>query len=142
MNKTLSFLTLITTSFLLASCAHLQQQPMMKTMPVAHNSIKVKIQNGTAISPSNASAQTYQPVNFDLANDECKKIALNLANSETFPLQACYKGNILSLDTKTKPATRFYYSPLWQQGFTYPNMTSSDSRLRNVDVRIKVVSAK
>lgn len=139
MQKISQFISLFASSLFLASCAHSPQ--IFNKTSTTQPALNVHIQNGKIAAPS-GTPQTYQPINFSIANGECQEINISLVNNEAFPLRACYRKNILFLDAKKfgeGKSTRFYYSPLWQQGFTYPNITTNGpAHLMNVDIRLKL----
>ena len=138
MKKTSQLISLITAALILAGCATSGTTAQNPAAPA----LNVNIQNGTIGSPKNGAPQAYQPINFAIANGACDEINITLTNKEVLPLRACYQNNVLFLDAKKfgeSKGTRFYYSPIWQQGFTYPNITThGNAHLMHADVRLQL----
>lgn len=107
--------------------------------------LSVHIEGGQMIIPPTKTPQNYLPVTYQIANGQCQKVKITSANSSTATtvLQTCYLNNILSLDANrfniNHNALRFHPIPLWQQGYTYQNISSNGpARLTNVAVTIKI----
>lgn len=107
----------------------------------------VSITKGKVIMPPFVEWFSYQPIEFTIAPETCME---NTVYQEEGPqkiqLRACYQNGVLFLDSsrfdrkKILGSIRFYYSPLWEQGFIYRNVnTSGYVRLREVDVKIQQV---
>ena len=111
------------------------------------DTINVTIANGTIPSPTTNTPQSYQSTVFALKDGNCSKTNIVLANNENVNLKTCFTGNVLFVDAERSKLTsrnqtiRFYLNPLWQQGYTYQNITTNGkAHLTNADIRIKILN--
>ncbi len=113
---------------------------------IYHGYLNVEIRNGKAMFPPDfITWQTYRPVNFRIPCNQCQEIALlNEFNSKLeAKLEICFFENALYIDPSTHDTDKLlgslaiYWSPLWQSGFNYENV-SSTGRVKLNDVTIEV----
>lgn len=144
MRKYIFLITYTLLTMMLLGCSH--PNDFIKNNNIANqkSTLNVTIANGTIPSPTTNVAQKYQPIVFAIKNGNCTKTNITLTNNENVTLKTCFIGNVLLVDTekttRTSQTIRFYYNPLWQQGYTYQNITSNGQvHLTNADVQIKTI---
>jgi hypothetical protein len=119
------------------------KEPKVK---VTDNWLQVTIQDGLVKMPPFTKRYKYVPVTFRIQDGTCQKMLLyNYNKKHSVKLDCCYKNNVLLLDPsryepdKADGSIRLYYSPLWQNEFTYKN-ANSDGYVHLHNVTIKVQS--
>ena len=129
--------TLLT--FFLTGCSY-NNTLFTHQQPIAPNTtVNVNISGGTAYSPKSKSNQNFMPISFTLKSGNCNKMTLSLADNTATTLKSCYRNGVLVLDSEK--AVRINFISLWQQGFTYPNIsTNGKARLNNVNVKVMLVN--
>ena len=113
-------------------------------VPTANPWLKVAIHDGLVMMPPFSARYKYIPTSFRIQQGTCQNVLLHTYhNTNHIMLTACYKKNILWLDSsryeidKKYGSVRLYSSPLWIKGFTYNNLNSSGyARLHNVTVTV------
>lgn len=118
---------------------------LANTTAAGYGTLHVGIANGKVMMPPFTASYKYTPIEFDIADGVCREVELhNLDVMKSVDLIACFKQNVLFLDpsfyelAKQKGSIRFYYSPLWESGFAYRNISSRGyARLQQVTVTIK-----
>jgi hypothetical protein len=95
--------------------------------------------------PSFINWQNYEPVRFVVFKGECSNIPImQISDSDSkTELGVCFQDNVLYLDsshydlTKKMGSVTIYSSPLWLNGFTYKDISSTGYvRLSNVNVEV------
>jgi len=114
------------------------------------NSLMITVSGGTAIMPPFTNWYAYQAKPFTLIPETCAEVSLQKVPGEEndqIMLRACYFNGTVSLDpskidpNKSKGTIIFHYSPIWDQGFTYQNITTSGYvRLKNANVAIRIAN--
>jgi hypothetical protein len=109
--------------------------------------LEVKFAGGTALmSPFEAGNRyAFEPAVAYIIAGTCQNVWLVMPdNSNRVVVRSCYRNKILSLDASFHdPAKRdgtftILYSPLWERGFTYRNVSSDGhAKLKNVSVTVK-----
>lgn len=110
--------------------------------------LQVNVHGGQVIMPPFTMLQDYQLVSFTITSGSCKTVPLVQLNAKNkVGLTACYQNKILYLDPskfdveKQIGSIRFYFSPLWAEGYTYHHINSSGYvRVTNADITIKSAS--
>jgi len=122
------------------------------TQPKTNSELAINVQGGTVLMPPNFEvAQSYQPISFHIKDGDCRvKIPVYPANgsNKQAKLLACYQDDILYLDpspyqpNKTIGALQLPYMPIWQRGFTYPNVSSTGYlHLSNANISVSELSS-
>jgi hypothetical protein len=109
------------------------------------STLNVKIAGGQISMPPFNGLCHYAPLEFNILSGDCLKLDLKeLEGNRTIPMQACYRNKTLFLDpsrydpTKRIGSIQLHYSPIWDRGFTYANVSSSGyAHLTNVNVSVK-----
>ncbi len=112
-----------------------------------NNLILVRIKGGTVMMPPFIVGYAYNPLQFMITSGTCRTLPLNSTLGMGFvDLTACFKNNVLYMDPsryeldKKFGSIQFHALPLWQQGFSYRNISSSGyARLQNVTVAVKQI---
>ncbi len=112
-----------------------------------NNYVYVNITGGTVMMSPFIIGYAYNPLEFMVTSGECKTVPLNSTLGVGFvDLTACFKNDILYMDpsryelNKRFGSIQFHALPLWKQGFSYKNISSSGyARLQNVTVSVKQV---
>ncbi len=112
-----------------------------------NNFVLVNIKGGTVMMSPFIVGYAYNSVRFMVTSGECRTVPLNSTLGVGFvDLTACFKNNILYMDPsryeidKRFGSIQFHALPLWKQGFSYKNISSSGyARLQNVTVSIKQI---
>jgi hypothetical protein len=111
---------------------------------VTDNWLRVTIQDGLVKMPPFTKRYNYVSVTFRIQDGTCQQVLLHTYNKKhSVNLDCCYKNNVFLLDpsryeaNKADGSIRLYYSPLWQNGFVYKNV-SSDGYLYLHNVTVKV----
>lgn len=118
-----------------------------QSAPVTDNWLQVSIQNGLVKMPPFTKHYKYMPTTFQIQDGKCQKVLLHTyKNRNAVKLDTCYKNNVLLLDPsyyevdKMDGSIRLYYSPLWQNGFTYKDVNSDGYvSLHNVTIKVKEI---
>lgn len=126
---------------------HYQQQQMKPEPNKA--GINVVLDSGTAMMPPFTSPLAFRIAKATIPAGECRQMPLDaITSDQTVDLTACYIHGVLALDpshyqVNDWQGTRFInYNPLWLQGFTYHQVsTSGYVRLKHTDVTIKMDAA-
>lgn len=143
MKKVLSVLLPLSLAALQTGCSYSSALINKNKINATNNHIlNISISGGTITPAKTTTAQSYQPINFSINQGKCVTTLIQLNTKDSQALQTCYTGNVLFLDTKGIPhnqsAIRFYYTPLWNQGFAYNNITTNGrAHLNNVTVTVK-----
>lgn len=112
-----------------------------------NNFLVVGIKGGTAMMPPFTASYRYNPVKFTIPAGTCEIVTLHsVIGVSSVDLTACFKNKVLYMDpsryelNKKLGSIKFHALPLWNNGFSYHNISSSGyTRLRNVTVTIKQV---
>lgn len=107
--------------------------------------VQVKLSGGKANMPPFASLFPYHPVDFEVTSGDCQTVTLKEEGGDkTVKMRACYFNKTLYLDpshyevSKRFGSIQLHYSPIWDRGFTYQNVSSSGYvHLTNVNVSVK-----
>jgi hypothetical protein len=122
--------------------------PRAKSISAAADStINVAIHDGKIMMPPFTAATDYLPIVFTIHNGHCKRIVVHQANqAQSITLDTCYQNKILYLDpsrydaTKSKGSLLFNYTPFWEHGFTYQDVSSTGyAQLSHVDITIQSI---
>jgi len=113
--------------------------------PIDDSWLQLSISGGSAMMPPFTKRYTYMPVTFSIQEETCKQVLLHSDSSiHAIKLTTCYKNKALWLDpsryeiANQDGTVRLPYSPLWENGFTYNNVTSSGyARLHNITIIVK-----
>ncbi len=116
-----------------------------------NNQLTVTIAPGKAYFPPYLEAQEFLPVIMNLTDGKCYQDVQLLARDNPLlvtNLSVCYYQNILYLDpsfsnlAEAKGSLVFPYLPVWQRGFSYPNISSNGLvRLSNARITIQILKA-
>lgn len=109
--------------------------------------IMVSLQNGKVMMPPFEQAFAFEKADIDLFSGQCKNLKLKNPQSwSSVKIHLCYNGLRLAVDPSRydfndREGTLFFYNnPLWQQGFTYENVSSRGyARLQQTDLTIKTI---
>lgn len=109
--------------------------------------ILVTIHDGKILMPPFTTWYSYKLKSFAINKETCLDNEIMQINSEEkINLRACYKKGILYLDPsqfeqgKILGTVQFLYNPLWEQGFTYPNIsTTGYAKLKNATIEIREI---
>jgi hypothetical protein len=110
--------------------------------------LHVAIFGGKVVMPPFSSMSDYLPVEFNVSSGECTTVKIKEAGSDKMmAMKACYQNNTLFLDpsrydpSKRVGSIQLYYSPIWDRGFSYQNVSSSGYvHLTGVNVLIQKYS--
>lgn len=108
-------------------------------------SVSVRLAGGQTSMPPFAEKYRYAPIELNVFNGECQNTVLKEQNGDkTVKLQVCYIGKTLFVDpSRYDPAKRLgsiqlHYSPIWDRGFTYRNVSSTGyAQLKDVNVTVR-----
>jgi len=109
------------------------------------SSLHVRLSGGNVLMPPFSHPVSYTPVEFDVESGASEKIILEAPGGEQkTTLHICYRNKTLYLDpsrydpTKRLGSIQLHYSPIWNRGFTYENVSSSGYvHLSHVNVNVK-----
>lgn len=118
--------------------------------PLENTKLLVKISGGKTNMPPFTQLSEYKPVEFQLSNGSCRSIRLEREDGQqSVEVKACFQGKSLYIDpsaydvSKKVGSIRLYYSPVWDRGFTFENVSSSGyAHLTNVNVTVKVLNSE
>lgn len=109
------------------------------------STLHVKLYGGQIALPPFANLCNYLPVEFDIMSGDCQKIELQESNGDNkVSMKICYRNKTLYLDpsrydpSKKIGSIQLHYSPIWDRGFTYQNVSSTGYvHLTNVNVAVR-----
>lgn len=126
----------------------LRQKWLGQMRPNPANELTITIASGKAYFPPAFQAQEFLPVIANLIDGKCYQNVPLLARdnpSLVTNLLVCYYQNVLYLDpgfnnlAEAKGSLVFPYLPVWQRGFSYPNISSNGPvRLSNARITVQV----
>jgi hypothetical protein len=121
-----------------------QKTQKSKRNQASESLLLVKIAGGKVLFPPYKALASYMPIDFTVRQGDCRKkipVTPTDTDKKEGKLAVCYQDDILYLDPSPyEPALaigslKFPYMPVWQRGFTYPNVTST-GLLKLTDVHI------
>lgn len=109
--------------------------------------LRLSIEGGTVVMPPYSSSYAYKPATLTVYQGKCQSVRLlQKEGNRSTDLEACYLGNILYLDPSRYEykwihgSLRFYYTPIWQSGFTYNDISSQGyTLLKNAKIKVKAI---
>jgi hypothetical protein len=116
------------------------------TKGIADGSVlHVKISGGQVNMPPFAQLYNYTPIEFDITSGESRTITFKEENGKKkVDVKALYSNKTLYLDPsrydvmKRIGSIQLHYSPIWDRGFSYQNVSSSGyAHLTNVNVALR-----
>lgn len=107
--------------------------------------VHLRVSGGKVGMPPFASAYDYTPFEVDVHSGECQNINVKeLHGDKTVGIQVCYFNKTVYLDpsrydpNKSIGSIQLHYSPIWDRGFTYQNVSSSGyAHFNNVNVAVR-----
>lgn len=107
--------------------------------------VQLQISGGKVTMPPFTETRQYSPFTVEVANGDCTKVDIKSADGDkTTKMQVCYYGKTIYIDpsrydpNKAQGSIQLHYSPIWDRGFTYQNVSSTGYvHLTNVNVVVK-----
>lgn len=124
-----------------------QEQAEAQMTLYAASPIAVSLQSGKVMMPPFEQPLPFEKADVDLSSGQCKNLKLKNPDSwSSVKIHLCYNGLRLAVDPSRydfndREGTLFFYNnPLWQQGFTYKNVSSRGyARLQQAELTIKMI---
>lgn len=109
------------------------------------STLHVKVSDGQVKMPPFTSLLNYNPLEFDIQSGDCQTIEITQQGGDKkVPMKVCHINKTLYLDpsrydpSKKLGSIQLHYSPIWDRGFTYQNVSSSGYvHLTNVNVAVR-----
>ncbi|MBA2655263.1 MAG: hypothetical protein H0U71_09405 [Gammaproteobacteria bacterium] len=109
------------------------------------SALNVRICAGQVAMPPFTDLSNYSPVELSVISGNCQTVQINELNgNKKVPMKVCYLNKTLYIDpsrydqTKKLGSIQLHYSPIWDRGFTYQNVSSSGyAHLTNANVTVR-----
>lgn len=108
--------------------------------------VNVKVSGGQILMPPSFSDScSYSPFELEIPSGDCKTVKVKQDDgNKTVAVQICYHNKSIFVDpsrydsSKRLGSIQLHYSPIWDRGFTYSNVSSTGyAHLKNVNVAVR-----